>query len=72
MVRERLLRLPTARQSEGAQDATPTARSRRNLRTHFARFVVIDDAVFNGRDAGNALSVPLTGQARWWRSRSIS
>ena len=53
MVREQLSILPTARQSP----ATLTANSpfARNDKTHFARFAIIDDVVFNGRVPHNAI-----------------
>jgi hypothetical protein len=63
MLREKLFHLPTARQSGGAQESGPNSPFARNRRTHFARLVVIDDTVFNGRDPANALSVPLTGKS---------
>jgi hypothetical protein len=60
-VREALSVLPKARQTPSSVGtgrerdlSSPFARS---PRTHFARFVVIDDVVFNGREAVNALRV---------------
>ena len=55
--------LPTALQSPAtafAKDAinSPFARS---TRTHFARFAILTDVVFNGRDARDALKVALRG-----------
>ena len=63
LLREKLFHLPTARQAEGAQESDANSPFARNLRTHFARLVVIDDTVFNGRDPANAVSVPLTGKS---------
>jgi len=63
IVRRSLSVLPKARQSPSTEATgdkynlnSPFARS---LRTHFVRFVVIDDVIFNGRDPTNALQVAL-------------
>jgi hypothetical protein len=45
--------------SAGKGEDNPFAR---NTRTHFARFVVLDDVVFNGRDSGDALLNLATNQ----------
>jgi hypothetical protein len=63
MLRETLFHLPTARQSAGTRDSPLNSPFARNLRTHFARLVVIDDAVYNGRDPENALSLALAGKS---------
>ena len=55
VLRDTLACLPTARQSPPTVDSplnSPFARSRR---THLARFVVIDDVVFNGRRPADAI-----------------
>ncbi|HVJ54590.1 MAG TPA: hypothetical protein VM689_19170 [Aliidongia sp.] len=59
MVRSALATLPTARQTEATEWlrlGSPFARAKR---THFARFVVIDDVVYNGRNPMNALLMAL-------------
>jgi len=62
-LREELACLPTARQSEVSQESGLDSPFTRNRRTHFARFVVIDDAVFNGRDPANALATAVTQES---------
>jgi hypothetical protein len=55
LIRERLAAMPTAEStliSAGQGDNNPFARC---TRTHFARFVVLDDVVFNGRVSGDTL-----------------
>jgi hypothetical protein len=61
MVREALFRMATARQSEETKDSNVNSPFASNLRTHFARLVVIDDTVDNGRDPENALAAALKG-----------
>jgi hypothetical protein len=60
-VREALSVLPKARQTRSSlktrRDDGPNSPFARSLRTHFARFVVIDDVIFNGRESMNALRV---------------
>lgn len=55
VVREALETLPTALQSHATQEIGLNSPFSRNLRTHFARFVVLDQPNFNGRDHGDAL-----------------
>ena len=55
MVREALETLPTALQSRVTEDVGIQSPFARSLRTHFARFVVLDQPFFNGRDHGDAL-----------------
>lgn len=55
LIREALAAIPTGERtvvSQGRQIDAPFAR---NTRTHFARFVVLDDVVFNGRVPGDTL-----------------
>ncbi|HUO55507.1 MAG TPA: hypothetical protein VMU18_12240, partial [Rhodoblastus sp.] len=49
-LRKRLALLPTAAQSSAcSKSRSPFSR---NKRTHFARFVIIDDVAYSGRDEG--------------------
>jgi hypothetical protein len=54
MVRQALSVLPTARQTEATQDL-PDSPFSRNTKTHFARFAVIDDVLYNARNPTNAI-----------------
>jgi hypothetical protein len=59
-LRKRLSVLPsTAQVPEVRGKPSPFARSRR---THFARFVIIDDVAYNGRDGRNVALVTLVGE----------
>ncbi|WP_295887342.1 hypothetical protein [uncultured Thiohalocapsa sp.] len=55
LLREELALLPTAQQNRVSRDAERQSPFARNTLNHLARFVVIDDVVFNGRSGGNAL-----------------
>lgn len=55
MVREALETLPTALQSKESEKIGIQSPFARSLRTHFARFVVLDQPYFNGRDHGDAV-----------------
>ncbi|HWI85209.1 MAG TPA: hypothetical protein VNT42_02640 [Sphingomonas sp.] len=55
MVREALETLPTALQSHASEQVGIQSPFARSLRTHFARFVVLDQPFFNGRDRADAL-----------------
>jgi len=55
VVREVLETLPTALQSHATQEIGLNSPFSRNLRTHFARIVVLDQPEFNGRDYSDAL-----------------
>ena len=59
LLREALATLPTAQQSPAAVTAGFVSPFSRCTRTHFARFVVIDQPRFNGRDGGDALKQSL-------------
>ncbi|HEV2674802.1 MAG TPA: hypothetical protein VGV37_09685 [Aliidongia sp.] len=61
MVQSTLATLPTARQTEATEWLRLGSPFARSTRTHFARFVVINDTVFNGRDPIDALRVSLVG-----------
>ncbi len=54
MVRQALSVLPTARQSE-VTASLPESPFVGNTRTHFARFAVIDDVIYNARNPTNAI-----------------
>jgi len=62
-LRAELSCLPTAQQSRISAASGLNSPFARNRRTHFARFVVIDDAVFNGRDPDNALAAAVTQES---------
>ncbi|PXA98618.1 hypothetical protein DMC47_07320 [Nostoc sp. 3335mG] len=55
VVRQVLETLPTALQSHATQEIGINSPFSRNLRTHFTRFIVLDQPYFNGRDHSNAL-----------------
>ena len=55
MVREALETLPTALQSHVTEEIGLNSPFARSLRTHFARFAIIDQPNYNGRDPENAL-----------------
>jgi hypothetical protein len=56
-LRKRLAMLPTAQQSPCSRgNQSPFAR---NTRNHFARFVVIDDVAYNGRETENSICLLL-------------
>ena len=54
-VRELLAMLPTAHQSPEIRVKDPVSPFARCMKTHFARFMVLDDLIFNGRMAANTL-----------------
>ncbi len=59
-LRKRLSILPSAVETPGVGGgASPFTRS---ARTHFARFVIVDDVAYNGRDGRNVALVTLAGQ----------
>lgn len=62
LLREELALLPTAQQNRVSRNASRQSPFARNTLNHLARFVVIDDVVFNGRVAGNALWERLRGR----------
>ena len=59
MVRDALAVLPKARQSPVTEQTAFNSPFARNTRTHFARLVVIDDVINNGRNPVNALKVAI-------------
>ncbi|MEI9852760.1 MAG: hypothetical protein WDN24_20020 [Sphingomonas sp.] len=61
VVREVLETLPTALQSHATEKIGLNSPFSRNLRTHFARLVVLDQPNFNGRDHSDALVNAITG-----------
>jgi hypothetical protein len=64
MVRNALAVLPKARQSPVTEQTEFNSPFARNTRTHFARLVVIDDVINNGRNPVNALKVAI-GSPAW-------
>ncbi|MBV9783887.1 MAG: hypothetical protein JO264_08710 [Acidisphaera sp.] len=58
-LREILATLPTALQSPATEETGVNSPFARCRRTHFARFVLIDDVMFNGRDGEDSLAVAL-------------
>lgn len=61
LVREALETLPTALQSHATEATGIQSPFARSLRTHFARFLVLDRPNYNGRDPENALIENLAG-----------
>lgn len=55
VLREFLACLPTAEQIEGSDPSRPKSPFARNNKTHLARFVVINDVVYNGRKPSDAI-----------------
>lgn len=55
ILREALATMPTAQQSPAAIEAGYSSPFSRCTRTHFVRMVVIDQPMYNGRDAGDTL-----------------
>jgi hypothetical protein len=60
-VRKTLATLPTALQTRATEKTGLNSPFSRNHRTHFARFVVIEDVMYNARDPVDAIRVALTG-----------
>lgn len=58
-VRTALAELPTSRQSPATEKAKYNSPFARNLRNHFVRMFVIDDAIYNGRVQENALKLTI-------------
>jgi hypothetical protein len=61
MVRDALETLPTALQSRATEAIGINSPFSRNTRTHFARFVVLDDVFYNGRDPANSIVSTIKG-----------
>ena len=55
LIREALADMPTGWRTVASQGKDPDIPFARNTRTHFARFIVLDDVVFNGRVQGDSL-----------------
>ncbi len=64
MLREELSNLPTAQQSPVSIDTGLCSPFARCTRTHFLRLLVIDQPMFNGKDASNPLLDAVTGRSR--------
>jgi hypothetical protein len=58
-LRETLARMPTALQSWATEKTGVNSPFARDARTHFARFVVLDDVAFNGRIRRDAIGTAL-------------
>jgi hypothetical protein len=58
-LRDILATLPTALQSQATEDIGLNSPFARNQRTHLARFVVIDDVPYNGRESNDALTAAI-------------
>lgn len=61
-IRNALATLPTARQTPATEATGLNSPFSRNLRTHFARFVVVEDVTYNGRDPVDAIEMALRAQ----------
>jgi hypothetical protein len=61
MVREALETLPTALQSPATLAIDINSPFARSTRTHFARFLVLDDVFYNGRDPADAIVGAIEG-----------
>ncbi len=61
LVRKALAVLPTALQTPTSTNLGINSPFSRNNRTHFARFVVIENVTYNGRDPEDAIKVALSG-----------
>ena len=55
LLRRTLARLPTAQQTPISAKSKKNSPFSRNKRTHFARFAVLHDVIYNGRNAADAL-----------------
>jgi hypothetical protein len=60
-VRKALATLPTALQTPASQATRLNSPFSRNTSTHFARFVVVEDVMYNGRDPENAIKASIDG-----------
>lgn len=60
-LRETLACLPTARQSHSSEAGHLNSPFARNRRTHFARFAVIEDVIYNGREQTDSIKAAITG-----------
>jgi hypothetical protein len=60
-LREALNSLPTAHQSKASIDSGCNSPFSRDPRTHLARFAVISDVAYNGRDPANAIGMAIKG-----------
>ncbi|HEX5183688.1 MAG TPA: hypothetical protein VFW19_11130 [Allosphingosinicella sp.] len=61
MVREALETLPTALQSHASEKVGIQSPFARSTRTHFARFVILDQPYYNGRDHQDAILATIEG-----------
>jgi hypothetical protein len=61
MARDALETLPTALQSPATEAIGLNSPFSRNTRTHFARFAVLDDVFYNGRDPADSIVTAVLG-----------
>jgi hypothetical protein len=61
IVQEVLADMPAAQRTLASKDEHRTSPFSRSLRTHFARFAVLNDTVFNGRPRQNAIAMAAHG-----------
>ena len=61
VLRKTLVTLPTALQSPASEHIGINSPFSKNDRTHFARFVVIEDVMYNGRDPDDAIKASFDG-----------
>ncbi len=59
LVREALQKIPTALQSPATEEIGVESPFAKSLKTHLCRLVVIDDAIYNGRNSSDAILVTL-------------
>ena len=61
MIREKLTAMPSGERTVASRGVGENYPFARNAKTHFARFFVLDDVVFNGRVSGDSLLDRLSG-----------
>jgi hypothetical protein len=71
LIREVLATIPTGERTVASLEIKPKSPFARATRTHFARFIVLDDVVFNARVSGDSLIRAVLGNSRLvtkWRN----
>lgn len=61
LIREALASMPSAEKTQASRGLGHDNPFARTTRTHFARIIVLDDVIYNGRVSGNALWDRITG-----------
>lgn len=61
LLRQSLQTLPTALQSKATEATGRNSPFAQSLRTHFTRFAIVDDVIFNGREAQGTLAAAAGG-----------